>query len=91
MVLNSHTVKPLDEKTIIALAKEVGAVVTLEEHQVAGGLGSAVAEALIQRAPVKMKMIGVHDRFGQSGTPDELLAEYGLDVESIVRVVQSFV
>tara|TARA_B100000745_G_scaffold205743_1_gene136011 strand:+ start:2121 stop:3095 length:975 start_codon:yes stop_codon:yes gene_type:complete len=89
VVLNSHTIKPLDEKKIIELAREAGAVVTVEEHQVAGGLGSAIAEVLAQHAPVKMTFVGVKDVFGQSGTPDELIEQYALDTMSIVQAVKA--
>lgn len=88
VVLNSHTIKPLDESTIIKLAKEIGAVVTVEEHQAAGGLGSAVAEVLAQHAPVRMEFVAVKDVFGQSGTPEELIAEYCLDAKSIMHAVK---
>lgn len=86
VVVNSHTVKPLDEEVIISVAKECGAVVTAETHQVAGGLGGAVAELLSQKHPTKMAMVGVKDRFGQSGTPEELMEHYGLGVQDIVEV-----
>lgn len=89
-VINSHTIKPIDKKTIVAYAKKAGAVVTVEEHQVAGGLGSAVAEILAEEYPVPIEFIGVKNRFGQSGTPEELLKEYHLksgDIEDAVRKV----
>lgn len=85
IVVNNHTVKPMDEKTITEVASRCGAVVTIEEHQVAGGMGSAVAELLAQKKPVPMECIGVHDQFGQSGTPDELIKHYKMDVDSIVE------
>ena len=87
-VLNSHTIKPLDTETILREAQKVKLVVTIEEHQAAGGLGSAVAEFLSQNHPVKMKIIGVNDRFGQSGNPDELYKEYGLDTASIADLIK---
>lgn len=87
-VINSHTVKPLDEKTILEAVKEAGAVVTVEEHQVAGGFGSAVAEFLAQNHPVPMEFVGMHNAFGQSGEPQELLHHYGLDTEGIEKAVQ---
>ncbi|MBI4122837.1 MAG: transketolase family protein [Parcubacteria group bacterium] len=77
-VLNCHTIKPLDAETIAGSAKKTGAVVTVEEHQVAGGLGGAVAELLSQLHPAPMEFIGVHDRFGESGTPAELWEAFGL-------------
>jgi len=90
-VINNHTVKPMDEKTILAAAKECGAVVTVEEHQVAGGMGSAVAEILAQNNPVPMEFIGVHDQFGQSGQPDELLAFYGMSAKDVVKAVKAVI
>lgn len=91
VVLNSHTIKPLDEDTIVMLAQEAGAVVTVEEHQAAGGLGSAVAEVLAQNTPVKMAFVGVHDLFGQSGTPEELIEHYKLDAKSIIAACKRVV
>ncbi len=90
LVLHVPTVKPLDREAIIAAAKRAGRVVTLEEHQAAGGFGSAVAELLAQEHPVSMKIIGVADQFGQSGTPDELLAHYGLDAASVTATIREF-
>lgn len=87
-VINSHTVKPLDKETILTAAKEAGAVVTVEEHQVAGGFGSAVAELLAQNYPVPMEFVGMKDEFGQSGEPQELLHHYKLDAEAIVAAVE---
>ena len=87
MVINSHTVKPLDEKTIIEAAKQCGAVVSVEEHQVNGGLGSAIAEVLSRNFPVPQAYIGVRDRFGESGTPDELIEAFGMGVGSIKEAV----
>ncbi len=87
-VINSHTVKPLDEKTIVAAAKEAGAVVTVEEHQVAGGFGSAVAELLARTHPTPIEFVGVEDKFGQSGEPAELLAHYGLDTKAIKKAAE---
>jgi transketolase len=83
-----HTIKPLDIETVVAEAKKAGAVVTVEEHQVAGGFGSAVAEVLAANASVPMEFIGVHDRFGQSGTTSELLKEYRLDAPAIAEAVK---
>lgn len=90
-VINSHTVKPLDGETVLAAAKECGAVVTVEEHQVAGGLGSAVSEFLSQHCPVPHEFIGVHDRFGQSGESAELYKEYGLDAPAIIIAVEKVI
>jgi transketolase len=88
VVLNCHTIKPLDEKKIAEYAEKIGAVVTVEEHQIAGGLGGAVAEALAKRHPVPMEFIGMHDAFGESGSPAQLLGKYGMDVKSIVSAVK---
>lgn len=87
-VLNIHTIKPLDEKTIIKFAKEAGAIVTVEEHQIVGGMGSAVAECLAKNFPTPIEFVGVRDSFGQSGTTEELFKYYGLDDESIKRAVK---
>jgi len=89
IVVNSATVKPLDEETILKVTKKVDAVVTAETHQVAGGLGSAVAELLAQKLPTKMAFVGVQDKFGQSGTGAELMQHYGLGVNDIIRAVES--
>ena len=86
-VLNSHSVKPLDTATILEAASEAGRVVVVEEHQVAGGLGSAISEFLSQVHPVPMEFVAVRDRFGQSGTMTELYKEYGLDAASIIAAV----
>lgn len=91
-VINSHTIKPLDEKTILEAAKKTGAVVTVEEHQIIGGLGSAVAELLTTRLPagrqIPMEMIGMQDRWGESGQPDELLKKFKMDVPAIIAAVK---
>lgn len=89
LVVNVHTIKPLDRGAVVAFAKKTGAVVTVEEHQVAGGLGSAIAECLAEAYPVPITFIGVRDQFGQSGTPDELMHHYHLDSEAIVEAVRS--
>ena len=88
MVINNHTIKPLDREAILAAATKTGAIVTVEEHQIAGGLGSAIAELLVKEYPVPMEFIGVKDRFGQSGEPAELLKEYGMDVPAIIAAVK---
>jgi transketolase len=87
-VINSHTVKPLDSAAILEAAKEAGAVVTVEEHQAAGGFGSAVAELLAKNHPLPMECVAVEDSFGQSGEPQELLHYYGLDAEGIQKAVE---
>ncbi|HVV15283.1 MAG TPA: transketolase C-terminal domain-containing protein [Candidatus Paceibacterota bacterium] len=89
VVVNIHTIKPLDEAAVVAWAKKAGAVVTVEEHQIAGGLGGAIAEVLARQCPVPMEFIGVHDRFGQSGTPEELLKHYRMDVPNIVDIMKT--
>ena len=86
-VINSHTVKPLDIETIVNSIKETKAVVTIEEHQIAGGLGSAVAETLSQYFPAPQEFVGVHDRFGESGEPDELIEAFGMGVKDIKAAV----
>lgn len=91
IVVNNHTVKPMDKETIIFAAKKAGAAVTIEEHQIAGGMGSAVAEVLSQNQPTPQEFIGVHDQFGQSGDPDELIAHYKMDADSIVEAAQNVV
>ncbi len=83
-MLNLATVKPLDQEAVLALANEVEAIVTVEEHQRRGGMGSEVAEFLARAYPTKQAFIGVDDAFGQSGTPDELLKHYHMDIDSIV-------
>lgn len=87
-VLNNHTVKPMDEEAIVEAARTCGAVVTVEEHQVAGGMGSRVAEILAQRCPVPMEFVGVQDQFGQSGDPAELIEHYAMGTSAIKRAVQ---
>lgn len=83
-ILNIHTLKPIDKEEIIKTAKTCGAIISVEEHQIYGGLGSAVAEVLTENYPVKMKIIGMPDCFGESGKPDELLEIYGLNYKRIV-------
>ncbi len=87
-VINVHTIKPLDRETILASVKKTNAVVTVEEHQVAGGLGSAVAEFLAEEYPTRMRMVGVRDLFGQSGNPAELMKHYGMDTQAILTAVK---
>ena len=88
-VIDNHTIKPMDEKTILAAATDCGAVVTVEEHQIAGGMGSAVAEILAQNHPVPMEFVGVHDQFGQSGEPNELVEFYGMGIKDVVKAVKA--
>ena len=87
-VTNVHTVKPLDKDTVLSLARAAGAVVTVEEHQIMGGFGSAIAELLAQECPVPIEFIGVHDKFGQSGVPKELIEYYGMGVGAIVEAAK---
>lgn len=89
-VINIHTIKPLDEELIVAAAKETGRVVTVEEHSVIGGLGSAVCDALCASYPAPVLKIGVQDTFGESGPALELIKKYGLDRESIAAKVKAF-
>jgi len=88
VVINIHTIKPLDADTILKYAKEAGAVVTVEEHQIAGGLGSAIAEVLAAHCPVPMEFVGVKDSFGQSGEPKELIEYYGMAPSHIAEAIR---
>lgn len=90
-VANVHTIKPFDIETVVAEAKKAGAVVSVEEHQITGGLGSAVAEVLAQECPVPQEFIGVHDQYGQSGEPKELIEHYGMGVSHIVAAVHKVI
>ncbi len=85
IIINSHTIKPLDERLIIRAARTAGAVVTVEEHQVNGGMGSAISEVLAKNFPVPMEFVGMPDSFGESGKPDELLKKYGMKAKDIVE------
>ncbi len=87
-VLNAATIKPLDVQSVSRLARDCGALVTVEEHQVTGGLGSAIAEATSATYPVPIEMVGMPDSFGESGQPDELLTKYGLKAKDIIHAVQ---
>jgi transketolase len=91
LVINNHTIKPIDEETIVWAAKLTGAVVTLEEHQIMGGAGSAVAEVLAQHYPVPIEMIGMPDRFGESGQPEELLEKFGMDTKAIIQAIRKVI
>ncbi len=90
-VIDLHTIKPIDKDIIIKAARETGAIVTAEEHSVIGGLGSAVAEVVATEAPVKMRFIGQHDVFGESGKPDELKKKYGMTADAIVGAVKELI
>ncbi|HSE56851.1 MAG TPA: transketolase C-terminal domain-containing protein, partial [Candidatus Paceibacterota bacterium] len=91
VVVNIHTIKPLDTTLIEAVAKEAKAIVTVEEHQIAGGLGGAVAEFLAQTLPTPIEFIGVHDQFGQSGTMTQLIEHYGMGREAIKAAVEKVI
>jgi len=90
-VLNIATIKPLDTEAVIDSAKECEAVVTVEEHQKAGGMGSAIAECLAQSSPVPIEFVGVSDVFGQSGKPEELIEHYGMGVSHIKEAVKKVI
>ena len=87
-VINIHTIKPLDKELIIKSAKETGAIVTVEEHSIIGGLGSAVAETITESYPVPVLKVGINDTFGESGKPNELLEAYNLTSKDIVAKVK---
>lgn len=87
-VINIHTLKPLDTELLLKAAQETKAIVTVEEHSIIGGLGSAVAEALSEECPVPVLKVGVNDVFGESGKPEELLRKYGLTAEAVVEKVK---
>jgi transketolase len=87
-VINIHTVKPLDEETVVRSAQKTGKVITLEDHQIAGGLGGAVAEVLGEKSPTKMMRMGINNSFGESGEPGELLAKYGIDKAGVIKKIR---
>ncbi len=88
-IINMHTIKPIDEDAILRAARETGAIITAEEHQVTGGLGSAVAEVIVKKHPVPMQMIGMPDRFGESGQPEELMDKYRMRAKNIVETAEN--
>ena len=88
-VINMHTIKPLDERLVVASAKKTGRVVTAEEHSIIGGLGEAVASVLAEQHPVPMRRVGVRDVYGESGPAADLLHKYGLDADGIEAAVRS--
>lgn len=90
-VLNISTIKPIDVEAVVSIAKTTGAVVSVEEHQIAGGLGSAVSEVLSQNFPIPQEFIGIRDLFGQSGTPDELLEHYGMSEKDILAAARKVI
>jgi transketolase len=89
-LINMHTIKPLDRQLVLEAARETGRIVTVEEHYIAGGLGSAVAELLVQEHPVPVKMIGVDDQYASNGPYEPLLGLYGLQPEQIAETVREF-
>jgi len=90
-VINNHTIKPIDEEKIIKSAKKTGAIVTAEEHQKHGGMGSAVAEVIVKHRPVPMEFVAVNDTFGESGEPDELMEKYHITSKDIVRAAKKVI
>ncbi|MCD4695528.1 MAG: transketolase family protein [Bacteroidales bacterium] len=90
-VVNIHTIKPIDEKIIVKAARETKAIITVEEHQIMGGFGSAVAEVVVKHHPVPMDFVGMDDTFGESGKPEELMEKYGLTAGNIVTKVKNFI
>lgn len=88
IVLNNHSIKPIDEEAVVATAKKYGAVVTVEEHQIAGGLGGAVAEVLAKNHPTPIEFVGMKDTFGESGPPADLIKKYGMDVRDVKAAVK---
>ena len=89
-VIDMHTIKPLDEAAVLRAAKEIGKIVTVEEHSVIGGLGSAVAEVLAEQCPAKLKRVGVYDRYTESGPAEALIHHYGLDGEGVYSAIKAF-
>lgn len=89
-VLNIHTIKPIDEEAVVKAAVKTGKIVTVEEHSVIGGLGSAVCDVVSEKAPVRVMKIGINDTFGESGPAAELIRKYGLDAQSIYRKIKEF-
>ena len=87
-VINMHTIKPIDRECIVKYANQCGRIITVEEHSVIGGLGSAVAEVLGKKAPRKIAMVGMQDTFGESGKPAQLLEKYGMTAKDIVKAVE---
>ncbi|HRP53409.1 MAG TPA: transketolase C-terminal domain-containing protein, partial [Fluviicola sp.] len=84
-VINMHTIKPLDKEAVLKSVRKTKCVVTAEEHMINGGLGEAIAQVLAQELPTPQELVGVNDKFGESGTPDELMAKYGLEAPNIVE------
>ncbi len=88
-IINIHTIKPLDEAAVLASVSKTRCVVTAEEHQLNGGLGDSIAQLLARKMPLPLEMVGVHDSFGESATPDQLMEKYGLNEKAIVEAVQA--
>ncbi|MCS7018248.1 MAG: transketolase C-terminal domain-containing protein [Cytophagales bacterium] len=88
-IINIHTIKPLDEQAILTSVRKTGCAVTAEEHQINGGLGDAIAQVLVRNLPAPVEMVAVRDRFGESGTPDQLMEKYGLKAKNIVEAVHA--
>ena len=89
-IIDMHTIKPLDEEAVLRAAKEIGKIVTVEEHSIIGGLGSAVAEVLAEQCPAKLKRVGIYDRHTESGPAEALIHHYGLDGEGVYNAVKAF-
>lgn len=90
-VINLHTIKPIDKEALIEAAKKTGAIVTAEEHQIMGGMGSAVAEVIAANHPVPIEFIGINDTFGESGQPEELMQKYGLTSKHIIKATKEVI
>ncbi len=90
-MLHIATIKPLDTAALEAFAEDHDALVTVEEHQINGGLGGAVAEHLTETRPTRITRVGVQDQFGQSGTPEELIAHYGMDTPAIIAAAKKII
>ena len=90
-VLDMTTLKPLDDEAVIRAAKETGAIMTIEDHTIYGGLGSAVSQVVVQNCPVPMEIVGIQDRFGESGDPELLYRDHGMDTESIIAKAKALV
>jgi transketolase len=87
-VVNIHTIKPLDEEAVLTSIRKTKCAVTVEEHNVIGGLGDAIAQASSKNFPIPIEYVGTRDTFGESGTPDELLKKYGLDIPDIIAAAE---
>lgn len=90
-VLDMATIKPLDNEAVIKAAKETGAIMTIEDHTIFGGLGSAVSEVVVQNCPVPMEIVGIQDKFGESGDPELLYRDHGMDTQSIIAKAKALV